>query len=312
MRLNLLLFLFSACVFNLRSQTDSSAVPFVAYWSTGDSYNFKVTKVKQTWRDDKLVKNDSTQYIANFEVIDSTEKSYKIRWTFENNLVSTYQIPEKLLEKYPECKRTEIIYTTTENGEFVAIENWEEYGKMMKDVFDAIIETKGGNETEKLRAGMQSLISAYSSRQGIESVVFKELQYFHFPFGIEISTTDTVEYEEKFPHIFGGDPIKGQGLLFIEEVDFDAEYCVLVNRTQMDPEQAKTLLMNVFQQMGVAEENMDEKIKNAKINIRDDNRYTYFYFPGVPALIETMRETTFQMDKEESVGIEKTIIELID
>lgn len=237
MRLNLLLFLFSACVFNLRSQTDSSAVPFVAYWSTGDSYNFRVTKVKQTWRDDKLVKNDSTQYIANFEVIDSTEKSYKIRWTFENNLVSTYQIPEKLLEKYPECKRTEIIYTTTENGEFVAIENWEEYGKMMKDVFDVIIETKGGDEREKLRAGMQS---------------------------------------------------------------------------QMDPEQAKTLLMNVFQQMGVAEENMDEKVKNAEINIRDDNRYTYFYVPGVPALIETMRETTFQMDKEESVGIEKTIIELID
>lgn len=312
MRLNLLLFLFSACVFNLRSQTDSSAVPFVAYWSTGDSYNFKVTKVKQKWKDDKLVKNDSTQYIANFEVIDSTEKSYKIKWTFENNLVNTYEIPEKLLEKYPECKRTEIIYTTTETGEFVAIENWEEYGKMMKDVFDALIETNSGAEKEKLTAVMAPMIESFSSRQSIEGVVFKELQYFHFPLGIEISTTDTLEYQEEYPHIFGGDPVKGRGVLYVEEVDFESEYCVLINQAQMDPEQAKVLLTSAFRKMGVTGENLDEELKNADISIRDDNRYAYFYFPGVPAFIETMRETKFQMDKEESVGIEKTIIELID
>lgn len=296
----------------LQSQTDSSGVPFVAYWSTGDSYNFKVTKVKQKWEDDKLVKNDSTQYIANFEVIDSTEKSYKIKWTFENNLVNTYEIPEKLLEKYPECKRNEIIYTTTETGEFVAIENWEEYGKMMKDVFDALIETNSGAEKEKLTAVMAPMIESFSSRQSIEGVVFKELQYFHFPLGIEISTTDTLEYQEEYPHIFGGDPVKGRGILYVEEVDFESEYCVLINQAQMDPEQAKVLLTSAFRKMGITGENLDEELKNADISIRDDNRYAYFYFPGVPVFIETMRETKFQMDKEESVGIEKTIIELID
>lgn len=174
-----------------------------------------MTKIKRQWNNDTLTKSDSSQYIASFEVIDSTDKSYKIKWTFENNLLSTYEIPETLPEKFAACKRSEIIYMTTETGEFVSIENWEEYGKMMKDAFDAIIEVKGGEDKESLRTAMQPMIAAYSSKQGVEQVVFKELQYFHFPFGVEFSATDTVEYEERLPNLFSGAPVKGQGEIWI-------------------------------------------------------------------------------------------------
>lgn len=312
MKLCYLILALFACAFNAQTQTDSSAVPFVAYWALGDTYHFKVTKIKQQRTNDELEKNDSSQYIASFEVIDSTDKSYKIKWTFENNLVSTYQIPEKFLEKYPEYKRTEIIYTTTETGEFVEIENWEEYGKMMQDVFEALIAEKGGAEKEQLRAVMEYMTAAYSSKESIEGIVFKELRYFHFPFGMQIATSDTIEYQEEFPHIFGGDPVKGRGIMFIESVDFESEYCVLINQTQMDPEQANSLLMRVFRKMGIADEDIEKELKHSEINIHDDNRYAYFYFPGVPALIETERGTTVRLGNVASVILEKTIIELID
>jgi hypothetical protein len=55
------------------SQTDTIYIPFVAYWSKGDSYDFAVRKIKKKWDNGSLTKNDTIGYIARFEVLDSTE-----------------------------------------------------------------------------------------------------------------------------------------------------------------------------------------------------------------------------------------------
>lgn len=171
MRLILLILLLPAYAVKPQAQTDTSAVPFVAYWAMGDSYHFKVTKTKQQWK---------------------------------------------------------------------------------------------------------------------------------------------FEYEERFPTVFGKESIKGQGKLFVESVDFEQEYCVLVNQAQIDPGEAKAAVINYLRQMSPTDENIDETLHGAEMNILDNNRYAYFYFPGVPVFIETERKTTFRMDNEGSVSLEKTIIELID
>lgn len=65
------------------AQIDSTKVQFVAYWSIGDSYDFKVTKVKQQWKEGKQTKDEKRSYTANFKVIDSTATSYTIDWTIK-------------------------------------------------------------------------------------------------------------------------------------------------------------------------------------------------------------------------------------
>ena len=43
------------------SQNDSiQKIPFVAYWSNGDSYDYLITKVNKEWKGDLMEKNDST------------------------------------------------------------------------------------------------------------------------------------------------------------------------------------------------------------------------------------------------------------
>ena len=92
----LILSFFSTILF---SQTDSTKIAFVAYWSLGDSYNFKVSKSKKQWKGEELTKDEQEDYIANFTVIDSTENSYTIKWSYENDLGNTYSVPEELVSK---------------------------------------------------------------------------------------------------------------------------------------------------------------------------------------------------------------------
>ena len=70
-------------------------------------------------------------------------------------------------------------------GQFVGIENWEELSNAFIGLFDQLIAAevaKGQVDSVKFSTIMEPLVKAFSSRQGIESILLKELPFFHFPF----------------------------------------------------------------------------------------------------------------------------------
>jgi hypothetical protein len=53
-------------------------------------------------------------------------------------------------------------------------------------------------------------------------------------------------------------------------------------------------------------------MKNAKFDIKDNNRFEYYYHPGIPVKIETHRESIIDMANEKGKRVDQTIIELLD
>ena len=299
---------------NLFSQIDSTKVAFVSYWSIGDSYDFKVSKIKKQWKEGTLTKDHKQDYIANFTVIDSTENSYTIKWSYENDLGNTYKIPEKLLDRFSKYKMTEIKYKTSEVGDLIEILNWKEVGETMNSMFDDIVEFLGEEDEKKkevLKTAMKPFKEIYSSKQGVEQLVLKELQYFHFPLGVEFDITEPIFYDEELPNMFGGKPIKAKAKLYFEDVDFDESFCTVNQEMSLNPNDTKEILKQVFKKMNLGDKGMKKALKTAVFEINDRNTYEYYFNPGVPHKIETIRETIIDIDKEKGKRIDKTIIELI-
>ena len=296
------------------SQIDSTKVAFVSYWSIGDSYNFKVTKTNQQWKENALVKDTKQEYIANFEVVDSTETSYSIKWSYNNDLGNTYKIPQELLDKFSKYETTEILYKTSELGDLIEITNWEEVSQTMKNMFDDIINVLGkDNEslTNILKQSLEPLKNIYSTKQGIEELVLKELQYFHFPMGVEFDITEPVLYDEELPNMFGGNPIKGKVKLTFQDVDFEEGFCTIKQEMNLNPEDTKQLLRQVIEKMNLANDKMEEMFKTAVFEIKDNNTYEYYFDPGIPHKIETIRESIIDFDNTKGKRIDTTTIELI-
>lgn len=296
------------------SQIDSTKVAFVSYWSIGDSYNFKVTKTNQQWKENELVKDTKQEYIANFEVVDSTETSYSIKWSYNNDLGNTYKIPQELLDKFSKYETTEILYKTSELGDLIEITNWEEVSQTMKNMFDDIINVLGkDNEslTNILKQSLEPLKNIYSTKQGIEELVLKELQYFHFPMGVEFDITEPVLYDEELPNMFGGNPIKGKVKLTFQDVDFEEGFCTIKQEMNLNPEDTKQLLRQVIEKMNLANDKMEEMFKTAVFEIKDNNTYEYYFDPGIPHKIETIRESIIDFDNTKGKRIDTTTIELI-
>lgn len=310
--INLMLMLFVST--SLFGQSDTTKVAFVAYWSVGDVYNFKITKINQQWKAEKLMTDQKQEYTAKFTVLDSTDTSYTISWIYENDLGSTYEIPEKLMSRFAKYKLTEIKYKTSEVGEFLEILNWKEVSEMMNSMFDDVVEVIGDgdkNKINKLEKALEPIKKVYSSKQGIEQIILKELNYIHFPMGVQFDITEPFTYEEELPNMFGGSPIKANSKITFESVDFDEGFCVMKQEMTLDPENTKSLLMEMFSKMKLNEKELKEAFKTAVVSITDSNRFEYYYNPGIPHRIETERVSVVNVNNDNGRRIDKTIIELL-
>ncbi|WP_188361744.1 hypothetical protein [Flavobacterium orientale] len=298
----------------LLGQTDTTNVSFVAYWSIGDSYDFKISKVKKQWKEGKLVKDENQSYIANFTVIDSTENSYTINWSYENDFKNTYNIPDQLLDKLSKYRLTEIQYKTSEVGDFIEILNWKEVSEIMNKMFVDIINVKSLDDPkskDNLEKAMEPFKQIYSSKEGIEQLVMKEIHYFHFPMGLEFDTTETLTYEDQIPNMFGGDPIKANAKMYFEEIDFEENFCIIKHTMELDPDDTLNMLNQVFKSMNLKDGEFEKAFETAVFKINDSNTFEYYFYPGIPHKIETLRETELTINGEKGKRSDKITIELL-
>lgn len=292
-------------MFNLiqvHGQADTTVVPFVAYWQVGDSYNFKISKFETQTQNGLVNKADTTFYYVNFKVIDSSEVGYKILWT--------YAVEEQfeIANKEPDMDNSElpyIIYSTDELGSFVEIENWE---KVAENLITGLKEQLDKISTEE---GKQMILDLYSSKESLELYVFKEIVYLHGPFGFEYEVGEVVEFEEELPNIFGGDPVKGEGFIYFEEVDFEEKFCVMVKEVKLDSDDAKDMIISFFKQSGIKENEMAKFISESDLQITDYDRYEYWYYPGIPFKRESKRKVFFEAFGVMTENVVVTSIDLL-
>ncbi len=125
--INLVILLFCGLGFG---QNDSLSVQFVAYWDLGDSYDYRITKIKKTFDNKETISSDSTTYFGTFTVIDSTANEYLINWKYKANFTD-------LPLEYSELLNNNNIvldfkYKTNEFGEFLELENWQEVAETIR------------------------------------------------------------------------------------------------------------------------------------------------------------------------------------
>ena len=298
----------------LFGQIDSTRISFVSYWNIGDSYDFQVTKINRKWKNGEMTQDKKNTYKANFTVVDSTEKSYTVKWSYESNLSSNYKIPIELVNRFSKYEKIDVLYKTTEVGDILEVINWKDIGNKMKSFFsdlDAMLTEVETSKAKKMQMIMKPLVKVYSSKEGVESIVLKELQYFHFPMGLEFDVNEELVYEDQLPNLFGGKPIKANAKLYFENVDYEKEFCQFKHQRKLDSKSTSDLLRTVLGKMGMKDKNFKKAFNEAVLEINDDDSFDYYYYPGIPKKIVTNRESTFNITGVEGRGLEKIIIEMI-
>lgn len=279
------------------AQNDPVKVPFVAYWAVGDTFDFTISKIKSSWKEGTLDKTDTTQFVARFEVLDSTDSFYRIKWSKLETLIQTRNLPGDISKALTDVDLQNIIYRTDELGSFEELEDWEEISENMKIILEKVEENlkRESDPTLDVEKLIRPLMQVYTSKQGLQQNVFKELQYLHFPFGAQFTEGDTLNFEENLPNMLGGNPIPGRVKVYIEKVDVENAYCMFKREMNLDSEAVVRVLKQAFKQMGLDSDEMKKAMKNARYEIKDSHAYEYIYDPGIPIRIEIKRESDVEI-----------------
>lgn len=302
----------------LLAQSDST-ISFVAYWNKGDSKDFRITKKQIQIRNDVETKNQSTVYDIRCTVIDSTNSSYTLEWAFNNTILNNIEIPQEYNETLEKYKVLKIIYTTDEFGTFQDIVNWMEIRDMMNELLDKIPEMVSDNSVD-FKNALKPIKDLYASKEGIASLVLKEIQIFHYPMGLEFNSIDTLYYEESLPNMLGGAPIRGNGQVYFENIDREQNLCTFINKLELDSTDSKRVIVDLMNSIisnteyksikdkEQAIEEMNAEFSNMSMNIKDSHVYIYRYYPCWPININTKRISEISSKEGKGYRIDEIII----
>jgi hypothetical protein len=56
----------------------------------------------------------------------------------------------------------------------------------------------------------------------------------------------------------------------------------MVQEIILNPEDTKQIVLTLFKQMGLEDKEMKKAMKSAKFDLKDLNRYEYYFYSGIP------------------------------
>ncbi|MCB9201662.1 MAG: hypothetical protein H6604_01250 [Flavobacteriales bacterium] len=302
-------------VFSQTTDKDTTKVSLVSYWQKGDHFRFKIKKSDEEWRNNVSSKKNSSEYLVNFRVTDSTAKSYTIEWTYENNIGKNLSLPENYTNKLKKYNRLQIIYTTNELGQFQGIQNWKEISKYISDFFADLISISAEESPEKRDALVQIVAQSkniFTTKEGIESFLTPEIRMFHLAYGIEYPTNKVIEYQEEIQNPFSNNPIKSNTKLFLDKIDFEDYSFTLVKESTVDEKESKNFMLSFIDKLNMSNKKEAEKaFKNSSMNINDTVRMSFYFDLGIPYLISSKKVVEMNMQGNKGKQIITTDIELV-
>ncbi|MFK7757338.1 MAG: hypothetical protein AB8B53_10450 [Flavobacteriales bacterium] len=310
---HLLVILTAIISFSAHSQGAEETLPFVAYWSLGDSFVYEVEKTSVKMNDGVITENDTTRYTATFSVVDSTSATYTVSYAIKNDFPSQFgsgEIPEAL-KKFEEIT---LLILTDEFGSFKEIKNWEEVSEKLNNMTNLVVASfveAGLIKESETEAVLKGILATMVSQQAIEQLAFQEIQLMLFPFGAELSTEELV-YEELLPNVFGGDPIRADSRLNISDINREDDSCIISHSLSVNEKDTKKLIGDLMETMNLDAADFKKEINRSKYDMQDVTVSSFNYDYGLPLSVHYTRDFEIVLLGENSTQLKEIIIELVE
>lgn len=279
----------------------TQTIDILPKWKVGDSFSLIINKKRTDIRENTPPKIIQFSTQAFIKVINTHEDgSLTLSYVTDFNNLSENKINNEVLKDFiDENKDLEILYRVSEEGSFEEIENWKEvseriqkftnsFGNYIQKKFDKkIVELMSWNEMSKL----------LTSKQFIEQNSLKEIQYFHYLYGVSLTKEEPIKTVVYLPNNFGGNPIKANVTINLLESKDDISKISFTQR--LDQNDVKEMLLGFFKKVKFSNKEFSEVFKKAEYKIDDDATFLFNEKLGIFERTNFSRHLKFIIDKEE-------------
>jgi hypothetical protein len=272
MRLAFILLALTPC-FSGRSQNSTASC--ITNWRLGDTKIYSIVHEKNAVGSDGKSSTFTIAYEAWVTVIDSSAKSYTIKWVFhqpkKSNLLSA------LSDSLPIYNGTSMIFRITDVGGFIELLNWEE----VRDVYVHMLELSIPKRMDSsAMAALQASKNIFNTKEMVESSLIQEIQLFHAPYGYKFSPVETTAKTE-IGNPFGGEPFPAVQTSKITELDPKKDEFTLTFNLRVDKGNVKGIIDSLLKKMNIKEgKEMQTAREQYSFDLHDFSEYHFIRSSG--------------------------------
>ena len=263
-----LVFFMSTFVLSAQINKENSTVQTIAYWNLGEKQEYSITREQVKLKENDTISKKISTYDVDITVVDSTATSYIVEWNYKNNKdQGNYELNEKE-------NGLKIRFKTDEMGTFQEVLNLNEVQNYVKKTFDKLKNSinNSSKETEPFFNNMKNM---FTTKEILESVFLNDIQVFHSFYGGQYTLSEVVEDQIEIDNVFGGSPYLADITLVLEDIDFEEDSYVLKYYQTINPEQFKTVVEDVSEQLGKGISSDEEKLDFDKFGINGFENEVY-------------------------------------
>lgn len=226
---------FSISIFSAFGQIniEDSTAQSIIYWSKGEKQSYKISHQKIKLKDIDTTSNELMTYDVDITVVDSTEKSYTIEWSYSNYQNNTSNELLKKFASFPENMK--VLIQTNELGTIEGVQNWKEIRDYIKKSMTEL--EKEFKDVPNIDKMFKQIEGMYSSKEAIESAAIMDIQQFHSFFGGKFLLGEVLEFPLPVPSLYSSKPLDSKVTLSLDEINPDEGYYLLNSIQEVDSEQ---------------------------------------------------------------------------
>lgn len=231
----LILLLVSNSLFSQNSIQKGNTIPMVGYWYKGAKKNVSYTKTETKSNNGKSVV-ETTVANALWQVVDSTDKSYTIHYTYKNFVFSNPK--DSVAIAYSELfKGVTVKYRTNELGMFDTVLNLDEIIDISNKGLNKVFKKLNWPDNEVTRTIAQKIKQLCNNPTLLRTSISEEMVLIHYFYGLEYKLNQAYTYDYYMENTFGGEPYPAVAVFKMTALNSAADRCKLtVNITPIDKE----------------------------------------------------------------------------
>jgi hypothetical protein len=248
------IYLFSAG----QNQHKDSIINCMAKWAKGEEKTLQIYRTKSTVSSGKKNPPFRFSYEAHISVLDSSENGYMMRWVFHLPALLKMANP-KLAEALPVYEGLKMIFTTTANGSFKELINWEE----VRDAYaDMMTYSLPKELSDSAKIAINKAKELFNTKAIVESALIKEIRLYHTPYG-EAFTKNGIKENTLLANPFDGDPLPAEAIQKFTEINTDLDYFNASFEQQLDSTGTKIMILSFFKTLGILEDSVLKQIQES-------------------------------------------------
>ncbi len=294
MKIGLLMLILSLTTVFTHADNKDSTVDLTPQWKKGDILQYTMIRTRLKSQAETTISKSKSTTPVNIEIIEADDNGYLLSWTMgETVFEDLKQASDPLVRMMINItKDFNILLKLDRYATITQVKNWKDLQKASFDTIQTLARSMkdAGMDNATIETIRKQLESMCATREQIEQLCTREPQMFFLTLGRSYPLSTSIDYQDRLPNPFGGDPFPSRASFILEKVDAGSDIAVVTWKQEIDPVAGAQVLEKTLRELA---KRMGHTIPEGQnldlLGITDIATFTHHLSSGWPQQISHTR-----------------------